>query len=502
MSQDCFHCGLPVPKGSSYYVVIDNKQQPMCCTGCKAVAEAIVENGLTDFYQHRTTNSRKVEDLIPEELFVYDNEALQKSFVHSEDGTIREASLVLEGIVCAACVWLNEKHVKALQGVIDFRINYSTSRASLKWDNDQIKLSEVLHAIVEIGYSAHPFDPGRMETLQKKEKSLALRRIALAGMGMMQVMMPAIAIYIGETSDMTDSMLHFLRWISLIITTPVVFYSSRVFFTSAWRDLKRRHYGMDVPVSLAIGSAYLASIWATLTNTGEVYFDSVVMFTFFLLLGRFFEMGVRHKAGQVADALVRLLPQTATRLDKDAQDNEIQTVIAANELILEDRVIIKPGETIPADGNVIEGSSSVNESLLTGENMPLQKQKGDELIGGTLNVESPLTMEVMKLGDSTMLSSIIRLLDRAQSEKPNLAKFADKSAAWFVLALLGVALAVFVTWWFIDPARAFWIALSVLVITCPCALSLATPAALTATTGNLTQKGVLTTRGHALRDAE
>lgn len=287
MSQDCFHCGLPVPNGSSYYVVIDNKQQPMCCTGCKAVAEAIVENGLTDFYKHRTTNSRKAEDLIPEELFVYDNEALQKSFVHSEDGTIREASLILEGIVCAACVWLNEKHVLALPGVIDFRINYSTNRASLKWNNDQIKLSEVLQAIADIGYNAHPFDPGRMETLQKKEKSLALRRIALAGMGMMQVMMPAIAIYIGEGSDMSESMLHFLRWISLIITTPVVFYSSRVFFTSAWRDLKRRHFGMDVPVSLAIGSAYLASIWATLTNTGEVYFDSVVMFTFFLLLGRF-----------------------------------------------------------------------------------------------------------------------------------------------------------------------------------------------------------------------
>ncbi|MEB8432138.1 heavy metal translocating P-type ATPase [Cocleimonas sp. KMM 6892] len=498
MSQDCFHCGLPVPNGSSYYVVIDDKQQPMCCTGCKAVAEAIVENGLTDFYKHRTTNSKKAEDLIPEELVVYDNESLQKSFVHSEDGTIREASLVLEGIVCAACVWLNEKHVLALPGVIEFRINYSTSRASLKWNNDQIKLSDVLQAIVDIGYSAHPFDPGRMETLQKKEKSIALRRIALAGMGMMQVMMPAIAIYIGEDTDMSESMLHFLRWISLIITTPVVFYSSRVFFTSAWRDLKRRHFGMDVPVSIAIGSAYLASIWATVTNTGEVYFDSVVMFTFFLLLGRFFEMGVRHKAGQVADALVRLVPQTATRLEKDEQGNEIQNVIAANELSLDDRVIIKPGETIPADGKVVEGSSSVNESLLTGENMPLQKQIGDELIGGTLNVESPLTMQVMKLGDSTMLSSIIRLLDRAQSEKPNLAKFADKGAAWFVLALLAVALVVFIAWWFIDPSRAFWVALSVLVITCPCALSLATPAALTATTGNLTQKGVLTTRGHAL----
>ncbi len=498
MSQDCFHCGLPVPKGASYSVKIDNTEQEMCCMGCQSVAQVIVDNKLTDFYKHRTTKSTKPSDLIPAELQIYDNDALQQSFVQNTDGSIREASLILEGIVCAACVWLNERNVKQLEGVIDFRVNYSTHRASLKWDNDKIKLSDVLQAIANTGYSAHPFDPARLDAIHQKEKSAALRRIALAGMGMMQVMMPAIAIYLGENSDMTESMRNFLRWISLIITTPVVLYSSRIFFTSAWRDLKRGVFGMDVPVSLAIGSAYIASVWATITNTGEVYFDSVVMFTFFLLLGRFIEMGARHKAGQVADALVRLLPQTATRIDKNKDGKEHQIVVPASELALGDRVLIKPGETIPADGTVVEGSSSANESLLTGENLPLLKTEGDTLIGGSVNVESPLTMRVDKLGDSTMLSSIIRLLDRAQSEKPNLAKFADRSAGWFVLLLLVIAVAVFITWWFIDPSRAFWVALSVLVITCPCALSLATPAALTAATGNLTEQGVLATRGHAL----
>ncbi len=498
MSKTCFHCGLPVPKGATYQVKINAKEEAMCCMGCQSVAQAIVENGLTSFYDHRTKNSNKPSDLIPAELLVYDNEALQQSFVQSQDGSIREASLILEGIVCAACVWLNEKHVRQLDGVLDFRVNYSTHRASLKWDNEQIKLSDVLQAIADIGYIAHPFDPSRLETLHKNEKSAALRRIAVAGIGMMQVMMPAIAIYIGESSDMSESMRNFLRWISLIITTPVVLYSARVFFTSAWRDLKRGVFGMDVPVSLAIGSAYLASVWATITQSGEVYFDSVVMFTFFLLLGRFLEMGARHKAGQVADALVRLMPDTAIRLDIDEEGKEIQSVIAATELALGDQVLIKPGETIPADGRVINGVSSVNESLLTGESLPNNKQSGDHLIGGTVNVESPLVMQVEKLGDSTTLSSIIRLLDRAQTEKPNLAKFADRSAGWFVLFLLGIAIAVFVYWTFTEPSRAFWVALSVLVITCPCALSLATPAALTATTGNLTEQGVLTTRGHAL----
>ena len=498
MSQDCFHCGLPVPKGSSYTVKIDNADQEMCCMGCQSVAQVIVDNGLTDFYKHRTTKSTKPSDLIPAELQIYDNDALQQSFVQNTDGSIREASLILEGIVCAACVWLNERNVKQLEGVIDFRVNYSTHRASLKWDNDKIKLSDVLQAIANTGYSAHPFDPARLDAIHQKEKSAALRRIALAGMGMMQVMMPAIAIYLGENSDMTESMRNFLRWISLIITTPVVLYSSRIFFTSAWRDLKRGVFGMDVPVSLAVGSAYIASVWATVTNTGEVYFDSVVMFTFFLLLGRFLEMGARHKAGQVADALVRLLPQTATRIAIDDKGKDVHTVVPASELALGDRVLVKPGETIPADGSVVEGTSSTNESLLTGENLPRLKTVGDELIGGSVNVESPLTMRVDKLGDSTLLSSIIRLLDRAQSEKPNLAKFADRSAGLFVILLLVIAVAVFSTWWFIDPSRAFWVALSVLVITCPCALSLATPAALTAATGNLTEQGVLATRGHAL----
>jgi Cu2+-exporting ATPase len=507
VKQNCFHCGLPVPTGATYSVEIDRKAQPMCCTGCQAVAQTIVDNNLTDFYKHRTENSNKPSDLIPAELQVYDNDALQQSFVTfdkaGKSGSLREASLILEGIVCAACVWLNERNVKSLEGVLDFRVNYSTHRASLKWDNDKIKLSDVLKAIADTGYNAHPFDPARLETLHKKEKSAALRRIAVAGIGMMQVMMPAIAIYIGEGSDMSDSMLHFLRWVSLVVTTPVVFYSASIFFKSAWRDLKRGIFGMDVPVSLAVGSAYLASVWATLTNTGEVYFDSVVMFTFFLLLGRFLEMGARHKAGQVADALVRLLPATATRLDRKSDDqgdadHSKQTVIPANELALGDKVLIKPGEIIPADGGVIEGVSSVNESLLTGESIPLAKTLHDKLIAGTVNIESPLVMRVEKLGDSTQLSSIIRLLDRAQSEKPNLAKFADKSAGWFVLLLLMIALAVFVYWWFTEPSQAFWVALSVLVITCPCALSLATPAALTAATGHLTEKGVLTTRGHAL----
>ncbi len=498
--QECFHCGLPVPKGFDHSVTINNEPRAMCCIGCESVANAIVENKLENFYNFRTDKSEKVADLVPEQLRqlnVYDDDELQKSFVRQEEGdsgvAIREASLILEGIVCAACVWLNEHHIKQLTGVIEFRINYTTHRASLKWDNTQIQLSEVLREITNIGYHAHPFDPGRMETLQKEEKSKALRRIAVAGLGMMQAMMASIALYIGAVSDMDANMTQLLRWMGLIITTPVVFYAAQGFFISAWRDLRRRQLGMDVPVAIAIAAAYFASIWATVTHSGEVYFDSVAMFTFFLLVGRFLEMGARHKSGAVADELIRLTPVTATRIE----DNQ-QSLVAVNELALGDILLVKPGEIIPADGVVIEGQSSVNESLLTGESLPLTKKIKDELTGGTHNIESPLTMQVDKLGDSTVLSSIVRLLERAQSEKPSLARFADRFAVWFVSIMLVIALSVFAFWWFEDSSKAFWVTLSVLVVTCPCALSLATPAALTTATGALTEKGVLTTRGHAL----
>ncbi|HRZ52424.1 MAG TPA: heavy metal translocating P-type ATPase [Candidatus Contendobacter sp.] len=494
----CFHCGLPVPPGTHYAVVIDGQRQPMCCHGCEAVAEAIVAAGLTDFYRHRTAPSRRAEDLIPEQLRgleLYDRPDLQKSFVRAEGEHVREAALILEGIVCAACVWLNERHVNRLPGVLEFRVNYSTHRARLRWDEQHIKLSDILAAIAAIGYVAHPFDPNRQEALQKRERSVALRRLAVAGLGSMQVMMLAVGLYVGDYQGMEDWIREFLRWICLILAVPVVTYSAQSFYQGAWRDLRRRQLGMDVPVSLAILAAFLASVWHTWQGSGEIYYDSVTMFVFFLLTGRFLEMTARHRAAQISEALVRMLPATATRLNA-ANEEEIVPIA---ELAPGDRVLVRPGETLPADGRIIEGASSVDESLLTGESLPLPRQVGEALIGGAVNVDSPLVMRVEKVGADTVLSAISRLLDRAQSEKPRLALLADRIAGGFVAALLIVAAVVLAAWWSLsDFDTAFRITLSVLVVTCPCALSLATPTAIVAATGALTRIGLLTTRGHAL----
>ncbi|MFZ1641636.1 MAG: heavy metal translocating P-type ATPase [Candidatus Contendobacter sp.] len=494
----CFHCGLPVLPGVNYAAVINGQRQPMCCHGCQAVAEAIVAAGLTDFYRHRTAPSRRAEDLIPEQLRgleLYDRPDVQKSFVRAESEHVREAALILEGIVCAACVWLNERHVGGLPGVLEFRVNYSTHRVRVRWDERQIKLSDILAAIAAIGYIAHPFDPNRQEALQKRERGVALRRLAVAGLGSMQVMMLAVGLYVGDYQGMEDWIREFLRWICLILTVPVVTYSAQSFYRAAWRDLRRRQLGMDVPVALAILAAFAASVWYTWQGGGEVYYDSVTMFVFFLLTGRFLEMTARHRAAQISEALVRMLPATATRLNV-ADEEEIVSIV---ELAPGDRALIRPGETIPADGRVIEGASSVDESLLTGESLPLPRQLGEALIGGAVNVDSPLVMRVEKVGADTVLSAISRLLDRAQSEKPRLALLADRIAAWFVAALLAVAAVVLLAWWSLsDFDTAFRVTLSVLVVTCPCALSLATPTAIVAATGTLTRLGVLTTRGHAL----
>ncbi len=475
---------------------IDAARQPMCCHGCQAVAKAIIDGGLGDFYRFRTEKSPRAHELVPEqlrELELYDRDDLQKSFVAQDIGEERQAALILEGIVCAACVWLNERHVKALPGVLDFSVNYATHRARVRWDNQRIRLSQILEAISAIGYRAHPFDPGRQEQVYKREKTRALRRLAVAGLVMVQVMMLAVALYAGDYEGMSDGLRHFLRWVSLLLTTPVVLYSARPFFTSAWGDLRRRQLGMDVPVSLAIGAAFLASGWATVRGGGEIYFDSVTMFTFFLLAGRFLEMGARHRAGQAAEELVKLLPATAARLTAAGEER-----VPVADLAPGDRVLVRPGEAIPADGQILEGQSSVDESLLTGESLPQLRHVGEALVGGTVNNESPLVMRVEQVGEATLLSAIVRLLDRAQTEKPAVARLADRVARWFVGALLLLAGGVAWWWWQHDPAQAFSVTLSVLVVTCPCALSLATPAAVTAATGALTRLGVLTTRGHAL----
>ncbi|MBI3779405.1 MAG: heavy metal translocating P-type ATPase, partial [Gammaproteobacteria bacterium] len=460
----CFHCGLPVPPGTDFSVDIDDARRPMCCKGCEAVAQAIVDGGLGDYYRYRTVQAPTAREIVPEFLrqtAVYDLPEVQKSFVRVEDGQVREAALILEGITCAACMWLNERHLARLPGVLAVHINYATHRARVKWDERRIHLSDILQAVSRIGYLAHPFDPGRHQQRLENERRQLLRRLGVAGVMTMQVMILAEALYVGDWVGSEIQYRDFFHWVSLLLTLPVLLYSAQPFFTAAWRDLRHAQAGMDVPVALGIVTAFIASVWVTLSGEGEVYYDSVAMFVFFLLGGRYFELAARKRATEASEALVHATPAAAMRLVADGA-RTTEEVVAVAELRRGDRVRIHPGEPVPADGVVLEGNSSVDESLLTGESLPVAKAPGQTLVGGSINIESPLIARVEKTGPDTILSSILRLLDRAAAEKPRLAQLADRAAAWFVLAVLLLAGLVALYWWRHDPS--LWLPATIAVL--------------------------------------
>ena len=474
ISNDCFHCGEPIKGNQQWLVIIDGIDQPMCCPGCKAVAETIVASGLKDYYRHRT----ELPDLSPaeddvnelavrESLQLYDSEALQRRFVaHSTD--YAEATLIIDGISCAACSWLIEHRISQLNGVINATLNLSNHRLVVRWQYSDIRLSQIIEAIYRLGYKASPFSATEQEATQAREGKQAIRRLAVAGIGTMQVMMMSVPLYVGMATQYEI----FMRFAAMIMTLPVVLFGARPFFDAAMRSLRSGHLTMDVPVSLAIVLAFCASVWSTFNQGIEVYFDSVCMFTFFLLLGRFLEMRARHRMGKAGNNLMTLLPNVALKLASITDQNE--QIIATEDIRIGDILRLKPGHPIPADGIVVEGYSSVDEAALTGEYLPISKAPGATLIGGTVNVESPMLMEVTATGAEAQLSTIMRLMDRAQQEKPQIALLADRIASRFVAAVLIISGSVFGYWWF------------------------ATPTALTAATTALREQGILISKGHVL----
>ncbi|EPL03741.1 heavy metal translocating P-type ATPase [Pseudomonas sp. CF161] len=492
----CYHCALPVPSGSRFTAVVLGQAREFCCPGCQAVAEAIVAGGLESYYQHRSEASANPEALpvqLVDELALYDRADVQKPFVRHQ-GDLAETTLLMEGISCAACGWLIEKHLRSLPAVAEARLNLSNHRLHVSWVDSQLPLSQLLSELRHIGYAAHPYQADRASEQLASENRLALRQLGVAGLLWFQAMMATMATWPEFNIDLSPELHTILRWVALFLTTPIVFYSCAPFFKGAMRDLRTRHLTMDVSVSLAIGGAYIAGIWTAISGVGELYFDAVGMFALFLLAGRYLERRARERTAAATAQLVNLLPASCLRLGADGQSERI----LLSELALGDRVLVHPGAILPADGKILDGQSSVDESLLTGEYLPQPRTTGDAVTAGTLNVEGALTVEVLALGQDTRLSAIVRLLDRAQAEKPRLAEIADRAAQWFLLLSLIAAAAIGLLWWQLDASRAFWIVLAMLVATCPCALSLATPTALTAATGTLHKLGLLLTRGHVL----
>ncbi|MEP1216270.1 MAG: heavy metal translocating P-type ATPase [Marinobacter sp.] len=492
---NCFHCGEPAPGKPAITLELEGELRHFCCQGCKAVCETIRAEGLDGFYQFRTEPAVTPKQLTQSELnriTELDHPLVQKSFV-SPVKSGQEATLLINDITCAACIWLLENHMAKQPGVISFSVNHSTQRARLVWNPEQARLSALLIAIHELGYRARPYQADEAEKALKAEHRSALIRLAVAGIGSFQTMMLAFPLYFELVSELSPEFVSFFRWFSLLVATPVVFYSARPFFTNTVRDLRSRHLTMDVPVATAIGLAYIASAWVTVFGGEEVYFESVCMFTFFLQLGRYIEMQARYRAGLTGNALAGFQPMVASRL----RGNESE-IISTHDLARGDVIRVRPGETLPADGIIVSGNSTLNEAALTGEYLPETRHPGDEVHAGSVNGENPLEVEVRRAGGQTRLSGILRILDRVQAEKPPVALMADRIAGVFVSRILILAPVIWLGWWLAGADNAFDITLSVLVVTCPCALSLATPTAITSATMRLRKLGLLPTRGHTL----
>ncbi|MCI2965358.1 MULTISPECIES: heavy metal translocating P-type ATPase [Shewanella] len=485
----CFHCQEPVLTGQQFVTRINDRDELMCCPGCQAVSQAIVDAGLLSYYKFRTEPGSKQNALVPEALTqfsAYDLPEVQQDFVHSEDN-VESVSLSIDGITCAACAWLIEHKVKQLTGVSQVLVNSTTQRAMISWDKRTVKLSDILGQISRIGYQAAPYQVDEQELNNKLNSRKFLLRLGLAGFATMQVMMFALALYTGYFTDLDVQYRDYFRWVSMIFATPVVLYSAQPFYFSAIRTLLSGKLNMDVSVSIAIGGAYVASCFATVNGTGEVYFESVSMFTFFLLLGRYFEQKARQKASVSSSNLHKLVPLTAHLVNDNGQEE-----IPAKKLRLNDVILVKPGEMVAADGVVIEGHTSINEAMLTGEQMPIEKTVASQVYAGTINVDQPIKVSVTALGQDQLVAEIIRLQELASNTKPAIALLADKLSRYFSGTILTIATITYLVWHQISPEDAFWVTLSVLVATCPCALALATPTAVTCATAIFTRLGIIT----------
>jgi len=493
-TESCFHCAAPIATRARWPLMVDGVERAFCCAGCLGIAQTIHAAGLDDFYLRRAQRAETPPDA-PDEWTQYDIAAEAQGLIARVDGSC-EISLLIEGIRCAACVWLIETYVGRLPGVVAFGVNFATQRAHLRWSERALRLSDVLRAIGSVGYRAYPYDPARREALSRREGRALLTRTAIALLAMMQVMMFSIPAYI-SVDGVEAAHERLLDWAGFVLSLPVVLYSAVPFFKGALRDLRLGRLGMDVPVALGIGAAFIASAWATLAGEGAVYFDSVTMFVALLLLARYVEFKARQKAGAAIEAVARERPQTAERLPCYPEDGPTER-IAASQLRRGDVIRVAAGAAVPADGEVLAGRSSVEEAILTGESWPRAKTPGSSVLAGSVNRESPLLMRVSASGEATTAAALAHLVERVANDKPRIARLADRAATWFVTGLLLIAAVTALVWAELDPSRALVVSFAVLVVSCPCALSLATPAALAAAAGALGRHRILAVRPNAL----
>ncbi|BCU05821.1 heavy metal translocating P-type ATPase [Allochromatium tepidum] len=491
--EHCFHCGLPIAAGAPETATVAGAERAFCCTGCKSVCLAIHAAGLEGFYR------RTPEGVLlgpppepPKDLALFDLDAVQEEFTDVAAAD-REINLLVEGIHCAACVWLIERGLQSLPGVEEARVNLTGRRLRVRWDNGRLQLSRILRRLADLGYAATPFDPDASEGAVARENRALLFRLAWAGFAMMNLLWISIALYSGADQGEFRDLFH---WLGFLLATPTILYSGTPFYRGAWSGLRSGHLSMDLPIAIGVSVTYGYSLYVTLggSEIGAVYWDTVVNFLFVILVGRYLEAISRRRAVAATQRLFDLQPKVATRL----QDDGGEAVVPIRSLIVDEWVLVRPGERIPVDGEILDGRSSVDESMLTGESRPVPKNAGDRVSAGTINGAGVLRVRVTGLLAETTLGRIIRLVEEAQASRAPIQRLADRIVPWFVAATLGLATLTFLIWVRTDLELALTAATAVLIITCPCAFGMATPMAVAVASGVGAARGILIKNGAVL----
>lgn len=490
----CFHCSEALPR-DAVRAEIDGEGRVFCCDGCRAAAEWIRNAHLDDYYKLRSEAVERVGTERPD-YAIWDREDIVAGHTRTLESGAREITVLTDGMRCAACAWLIDKALRREDGVEEITANAVTGRIRIRWQPGKTLLSKLLERMALLGYRPYLATGLEREEARRRERNRWILRMGIAGLGAMQAMMFAEALYLDTAGEMPLPTRDFFRWITALVSAPVVFYSGWPFIEGMWRELKHRRLGMDTLIATSTLLAWFASVYQTIVHGVHVWFDAAVMFVFLLLAARMIEQGARKAASAQVDALARARPLLATRETGGDEVSREQVPVA--QIVAGDIVRIAPGEPVPADGCLLDEAAAFDESLLSGESMPVQKHAGDAIYAGSLCAETPARIAVERIGADTRLSELARLVEDAQATRPRLAQVADRIAHQFVAVLLVSAVIVYLFWRWYDPSRAFEVTLAVLVVSCPCALSLAIPSALAAAHGALSKIGVLGVRGDAL----
>ncbi|WP_343224951.1 heavy metal translocating P-type ATPase [Luteimonas sp. MC1895] len=488
----CFHCSEALPAAAAT-AQVDGQVRSFCCDGCAAAAQWIRDANLVDYYRLRSEPAGRAAVDLEAQLAAFDRDDIQSGHVRDVDGG-REITVLTDGMRCAACAWLIDRAVAREPGVREVVANAVTGRVRITWDPARATLSTPLRRLAALGYVPYLATGTDRERERGAQRNRDLLRIGIAGLASIQAMMFAEALYLDVYQQMPVPTRDFLRWITFLVSTPVVFWCGWPFIAGMLRELRNRHLGMDTLIASSTLLAYFASVYETVRGGAHVWYDAAVMFVFLLLGARMLEQRARRIAVAQVDTLARARPALATRERADGSREVVPTAaLAAGDI-----ACIAAGDTVPADGRLLDAPARFEEALLTGEAHPVMHQPGDTIYAGTVCREAPARIRVERVGAGTRLSELETLVDRAQSHRPRVAQLADAVSGRFVAAILVVAVLVHIAWRIHDPSRALEVTLALLVISCPCALSLAVPTAITVAHGALARLGVLANDADAL----